>query len=73
LGASALHDQIVTEWARLRNASNRLGFKVSDNDLWIAATASSYDAPLVTCDRDQQRIESLLPEVIYLPRDPVRA
>jgi len=37
---------------------------MSDNDLWIAATASSYDAAPVTCDRDQARIADLLHGVI---------
>jgi predicted nucleic acid-binding protein len=69
-GLLPLDGQIVDEWARLRAQSAAIGLKIGDNDLWIAATASSYDAPLVTCDLDQRRIEKLLPEVIYLPRHP---
>jgi predicted nucleic acid-binding protein len=65
-----LDSQIIDEWARLRAESAAIGLTIGDNDLWIAATASSYRAPLVTCDLDQCRIEQLLPEVIYLPRDP---
>ncbi len=32
------------------------GIAISDNDLWIAATASTSRSPLVTCDRDHVRI-----------------
>lgn len=63
-----LDEEILNEWARLRSASRGEGIAVSDNDLWIAATAASYAAPLVTCDRDQARISHLVPEVIFLPR-----
>jgi predicted nucleic acid-binding protein len=69
-GLLPLDNQIVTEWARLRAESVAIGLTISDDDLWIAATASSYRAPLVTCDLDQRRIEQLLPEAIYLPRHP---
>jgi predicted nucleic acid-binding protein len=42
-------------------------FVPSDNDLWIAATASSRGHALVTCDRDHQRIAPELPiEVVFL-------
>jgi predicted nucleic acid-binding protein len=69
-GLLPLDGQIVNEWARLRAESLPIGLAIGDNDLWIAATASSYGAALVTCDLDQRRIEHLLPEVIYLPRHP---
>lgn len=69
-GLLPLDGQILNEWARLRAQSAAIGLKIGDNDLWIAATASSYDAPLVTCDLDQRRIQRFLPEVIYLPRHP---
>jgi predicted nucleic acid-binding protein len=43
------------------------GIALSDNDLWIAATASVRDQVLVTCDRDHMRIARDLPvEVVYL-------
>lgn len=65
-----LDEEILAEWVRLKAAVRGLGLAMSDNDLWIAATASSYDAALVTCDRDQARIEDLLGDVIFLPRTP---
>ncbi|MGA8744578.1 MAG: PIN domain-containing protein [Solirubrobacterales bacterium] len=58
----------LDEWARLKDLSKRTGIAISDNDLWIAATASTRDCPLVTCDRDQERLEPHLSvPVIYLP------
>ncbi|MBS1860754.1 MAG: PIN domain-containing protein [Actinobacteria bacterium] len=57
----------VGEWARLRDAARSAGIAISDNDLWIAATASRREQILVTCDRDHVRIARDLPvEVVYL-------
>jgi predicted nucleic acid-binding protein len=58
---------ILDEWARLRNLSERSGWNISDNDLWIAATASARGYPLVTCDSDQARIADRSLTVIHLP------
>lgn len=63
-------DDVLAEWARLRPATREHGLTVGDNDLWIAATAESYGAPLVTCDQDQSRLRAVLTEVLYLPRHP---
>jgi predicted nucleic acid-binding protein len=61
----------LEEWGRLRDLAKRAGNAISDNDLWIAATASTRRYPLLTCDRDQQRLERDLPvDVIYLPPRP---
>lgn len=55
------------DWARLRVAARTGGISISDNDLWIAATASAREEVLVTCDRDHERIAGELPvEVVYL-------
>jgi predicted nucleic acid-binding protein len=57
----------VDEWARLKTAARKSGIALSDNDLWIAATASRRDQVLVTCDRDHVRIEEDLGvDVLYL-------
>ncbi|HEX6456815.1 MAG TPA: PIN domain-containing protein [Solirubrobacterales bacterium] len=59
----------LDEWARLKDLAKRGGIAISDNDLWIAATASTRGHSLVTCDKDQLRLDSHLPsEVIYLAR-----
>ena len=56
----------LDEWARLRDTAKRQGIAISDNDLWIAATASTRGHPLVTCDQDQLRLDQDLPiPVIY--------
>lgn len=57
---------VLDEWARLRAASKRHGWNVGDNDLWIAATASSRGYALVTCDADQARIADPALEVLHL-------
>lgn len=56
----------VDEWARLKVLSKRNGWNVSDNDLWIAATAGARGYALVTCDSDQARIADSNLEVLYL-------
>jgi predicted nucleic acid-binding protein len=62
-----IDDPHLDEWARLRVAALARGIALSDNDLWIAATASVREQVLVTCDRDHVRIARDLPvEVVYL-------
>jgi predicted nucleic acid-binding protein len=57
----------LNEWARLRVAARARGIAISDNDLWIAATASVRESVLVTCDRDHLRIARDIPvDVVYL-------
>jgi predicted nucleic acid-binding protein len=62
-----IDDQHLNEWARLWAAARRQGVALSDNDLWIAATASVRGQVLVTCDRDHARIApELRGEVLFL-------
>jgi predicted nucleic acid-binding protein len=62
-----IEDPQLEEWARLRVAAWEHGIAISDNDLWIAATASACRNPLITCDRDHLRIACDLPvEVVFL-------
>ncbi len=62
-----LDETILNEWARLKDLGKRSGWNIADNDLWIAATASTRDYPLVTCDGDQARISDSGVTVIHLP------
>ena len=39
---------LCTVWAEVKHESNRKGHSMSSQDAWIAATALSLDAPLVT-------------------------
>lgn len=62
-----IDDADVEEWSRLMAAARAKGVALSDNDLWIAATASSPGCALVTCDRDHERIAPEMPvEVVFL-------
>ena len=61
-----LDPTVLDEWARLKLSSRRNGWNVSDNDVWIAATASARGHALVTCDGDQARIADSGLEVLYL-------
>ena len=62
-----IDDPHLNEWARLSTAARATGVALSDNDLWIAATASVRGQVLVTCDRDHVRIApELAGEVLYL-------
>jgi predicted nucleic acid-binding protein len=57
----------ASEWARLRTAARTGGIALSENDLWIAATASVGERVLITCDRDHVRIAPELGvEVLFL-------
>jgi predicted nucleic acid-binding protein len=62
-----VEDGALDEWARLRAAAKISGITIGDNDLWIAAAASTRRYALATCDRDHLRIARDLPvEVVYL-------
>lgn len=63
-----LDTPVLDEWARFRLLREKEGWAIGDNDLWIAATASTRGHPLVTCDKGQARLDadSAL-EVIFLP------
>jgi tRNA(fMet)-specific endonuclease VapC len=47
------------EYARMKNLCKLSGVSLDDNDLWIAATAVSLGAKLLSCDRDFTRVSGL--------------
>lgn len=47
------------QYARVKRETERKGMRLDENDLWIAATALSLRATLVTTDSDFQRISGL--------------
>ena len=49
-------------YARLKVAARRLGHGIGENDLWIAATAVSLGAVLVSRDGDVRGIPGLTVE-----------
>lgn len=62
-----LDDREADTYARLGAAAKARGLAVGDNDLWIAATSCARRYPLVTCDRDHERIAGEMPvEVVFL-------
>jgi predicted nucleic acid-binding protein len=62
-----IDDPHLNEWARLSASARSSGVVLSDNDLWVAATAGVGSRVLVTCDRDHLRIAPELGgEVVYL-------
>lgn len=58
---------VLDKWAHLKEVSVRSGWNITDNDLWIAATASARDYPLVTCDAGQARIAGAGVAVLHIP------
>jgi len=50
---------VAEEWARMRVRCDELGRRKSDNDLWVAATASRFGLTLATLDRDHEDIPGL--------------
>jgi tRNA(fMet)-specific endonuclease VapC len=51
-----------SEYGRIRWALEKQGFNLGDNDLWIAATALSLGATLVTNDHAFRRVPGLTVE-----------
>lgn len=48
----AIDGRVAAEWARLRVYLAESGRRINVNDLWIAATASANELPVVTQDDD---------------------
>lgn len=46
-------------YARIKRDAERAGAPLDENDLWIAATALTMDAELVTTDSDFRRVGNL--------------
>lgn len=51
--------EVAAEWARLRVHLAETGRSVNVNDLWIAATGSANDIPIVTQDDDFGPLEGV--------------
>lgn len=55
----AIDSDVAEWWARLRVACEERGQVAGENDLWIAAIAARHDIPVVTLDRDFERIPGI--------------
>ena len=52
----AVPEETADYYAQMKKQAEQQGTPLSDNDLWIAATAMTFNAILVTSDLDFQRI-----------------
>ena len=52
----AVPTEAADYYAPMKKYAEQHGTPLSENDLWIAATAMAFDATLVTADSDFQRI-----------------
>ena len=67
-GLLPIDPDVITAWADLRHAVPR-GRVISDNDIWIAATARSRAATVATADKDFLPLAEHV-NVLYLKRRP---
>jgi tRNA(fMet)-specific endonuclease VapC len=52
-------EHVAALYARLKWQLRQAGVALSDNDIWIAATARALNATVVSADRDFQRVVGL--------------
>jgi len=52
-------EAVADRYAAIKSAAERQGTPLDENDLWIAATALSLNAVLVSTDSDFQRVNAL--------------
>lgn len=68
-GLLPIDPDVIIDWAILRDAIERSGRPRGDNDLWIAATARTRDATVVTADKHFLPLADHV-DVLYLKRKP---
>ncbi len=59
ISCDPIPDKVADTYALIKVAAKKQGTSLDENDLWIAATALTLDAILVTSDSDYQRISGL--------------
>jgi len=60
LPSQPISDAIADHYAIIKATTQSKGLSLDENDLWIAATALSLGATLVTRDSDFQRVDRLI-------------
>lgn len=68
-GLLPIDPEVVLNWGALKNALRLNGRQCGDNDIWIAATARTRGATVVTADADFLALADHL-DVLYLKRTP---
>ena len=67
----------IDAFSQLKHKTLKSIFKtprnMGKNDLWIAATASALNVPLVTTDKDFNHLEGVFIDLIYIDIDKYRA
>ncbi len=52
-------ESVARQYGRLRSVQSAKGLTLATNDLWIAAVCLHLQLPLLTTDRDFERVEGL--------------
>jgi len=63
----AIDDETADRWAIIAAFLKKAGTPVAANDIWIAASAMQHGLPILTSDRDFQKI----PQVIVRHFSPI--
>jgi predicted nucleic acid-binding protein len=64
---SAGEAEVVKSYGVLYAHQTKIGLKVGENDLWLAATASAIRGTILTCDSDFQKFDQAMVSYIYFP------
>jgi predicted nucleic acid-binding protein len=62
---SAGEPEVVRCYGRLYAQQTKLGKKVGENDLWVAATAVAIDGVVLTCDTDFLKLDPTLVKYVH--------
>ena len=56
----AVDEETSERYATIRVALKKAGTPVASNDIWIAASAMQHGLPILTSDRDFQKISQVI-------------
>ena len=55
-----LNEETADRYAVIRTTLRKAGTPISTNDIWIAATAMQHGLPILTSDRDFQKVPQII-------------
>jgi predicted nucleic acid-binding protein len=64
---SAGAPEIVKAYGVLYAHQTKIGKKVGENDLWLAATAAAVNGTVLTCDSDFLRLDPAMVSYVHFP------